>query len=436
MATNETRPPRLLMSAYQCGPGMGSVSQIGWEWYSRAARRVPVTLVTHVRNRQALESNGAPLPGSEVIYVDTEWFAGPLYRFAKMLFPNSEHAVFLLSSLDFYVYDSAALRLLRRRLRDNGSDPDPWDLVHCPTPVSPSAATVLHRLGLPTVLGPVNGGLRSPTMFPEFMKQDSSWLYPVRNLGRVLDWLRGSTRRAARILVATRATRAWYPSRHQAQCRFMLENAVDLELFPPQPWPAPPGPEQPLSVLFVGRLLPFKALPLLLRAIKRLRDEGRAVEATIVGEGSMRSAWEQESQDLGLGPQVRFVGSQPLAEVHRFMDRAHVFCLPSIRESGGAVLLEAMASSRPVIAVDYGGPAEIVDDEVGRKIPASGNEVVIDGIRDALLDVFADPEAWRKRGEAGRRRVEERYSWDAKVMQALNLYQELLSQHGGRCKAL
>ncbi|MGD9299603.1 MAG: glycosyltransferase family 4 protein, partial [Thiohalocapsa sp.] len=80
------------MSAYQCGPGMGSVSQIGWEWYSRTAARVPVTLLTHVRNRKALEARGAPLAGSEIIYVDTEWFAGPLYRFAKKLFPNSEHA--------------------------------------------------------------------------------------------------------------------------------------------------------------------------------------------------------------------------------------------------------------------------------------------------------------------------------------------------------
>ena len=94
--------PRLLLSAYQCGPGMGSVSQIGWEWYSRLAQRIPVTLLTHIRNRQALEAAGAPLGESRVQYVDTEWIAGPLYRFASRLFPNSQHSVFLISSLDYY----------------------------------------------------------------------------------------------------------------------------------------------------------------------------------------------------------------------------------------------------------------------------------------------------------------------------------------------
>ena len=52
---------RVLLSAYQCGPGMGSVSQIGWEWYSRLARRTSVTLFTHIRNRPALEAAGGTL---------------------------------------------------------------------------------------------------------------------------------------------------------------------------------------------------------------------------------------------------------------------------------------------------------------------------------------------------------------------------------------
>ena len=64
LSTHRPGPPAnppLILSAYQCGPGMGSVSQIGWEWYSRLAGRLPLTLVTHSRNRAALEKAGAPL---------------------------------------------------------------------------------------------------------------------------------------------------------------------------------------------------------------------------------------------------------------------------------------------------------------------------------------------------------------------------------------
>ncbi len=415
--------PRVLMSAYQCGPGMGSVSQIGWEWYHRVAARTPLTLVTHVRNRDALEAAGAPVNGSDIVYIDTEWFASPLYRVASKLFPRSQHAVFMLSSLDFYVFDHAALGELRRRQAGGGR----WDVLHAPTPVSPVAASVLHRLGIPTILGPLNGGLASPDCFPEFMKQDAAWLYPLRNAGRLLDWKAGSTRHAARILTATAATRDWYPRRYRGRCTSMLENAVDLDRFPAKPWPAPPGPGVPLRILFVGRLVPFKAIPLLLRAMGRLGTDPDC-RLTVVGEGPMLETWRDESRRLGIGDRVEFAGARPLDEVGRFMDEAHVFCLPSVRESGGAVLLEAMSSARPVIALDYGGPAELVDDAVGCKVPATGNEAAIDGIAAALRDLRDNPDAWRRRGLAGRERVVARYSWDAKIDAAVALYREITTQ--------
>ncbi|QXP83979.1 glycosyltransferase [Methylococcus sp. ANG] len=412
---------RLLLSAYQCAPGMGSVSQIGWEWYSRLAGRLPLTLVTHVRNRKALEAAGAPLPGTDVVYVDTEWFAGPLYRLASRLFPRSEHPVFLISSLDFFVYDRTALRMLLR-LREEGKN---WDLVHQPTPVSPLAATTLHRLGAPLILGPWNGGLKSPTNFPEIMAAESGWLYPVRRLGRLADRLLGSGRNARLILTANAATRADVPSRYRGKCRDMLENGVDLEVFRAAPWPESPGNGRPLRILFVGRLLPFKGVAMLLEAVARV-CAGSPVHLAVAGAGPEENALRQRAGELGITGHVEFLGPLPHAEVARRLAESHVFCLPSIRESGGAVLLEAMAAARPVVALDYGGPSEIVDGEVGALVPATGWKPVVEGLAGIFEDVFRDPEGWRRRGQAGRQRVEQRYSWPAKIDAALSLYRECL----------
>ncbi len=69
---------KVLLSAYQCGAGMGSVSQIGWEWCARLAQCVDLTLVTHIRNQPAIEAQRAQLGATEIIYINTEWFAGPL----------------------------------------------------------------------------------------------------------------------------------------------------------------------------------------------------------------------------------------------------------------------------------------------------------------------------------------------------------------------
>ena len=417
---------RVLLVAYQCGPGMGSVSQIGWEWYSRLAQRDQVTLVTHVRNRAALQAAGAPLAGSEVIYIDTEWFAGPLYRVARRLFPRSEHTVFLITSLDFFVFDRSAYRQLKARLA--AADRPLWDVIHRVTPVTLAAPTWLGHLGIPTMIGPLNSGLQDPPGFTSLMRQEFTWLVKLREFGRWFDGLIGSTRRAARVLVATRATQDGVPRRHRQRCRFMLENGVELSRFEATPWPAAPSADRPLQVLFVGRLIPVKALSLLIDAVARLHREGRAVRLTVVGDGPMRAAWQAQAQALGAPELVRFVGALPLDEVAAHMRQCHVFCLPSLRESGGAVLLEAMASARPVIAIAFGGPAELVDDTVGTLIEPVSPEQVTQGLAAKLQDVIDRPERWAARGRQGRLKVEQHYSWDAKVASSAALYDEIVNE--------
>jgi glycosyltransferase involved in cell wall biosynthesis len=413
--------PRVLLSAYQCGPGLGSVSQIGWEWYSRLAQHTPVTLLTHVRNREALSKAGAPLPGTEVHYIDTEWFAGPLYRFASRLFPTSRHSVFLLSSLDFFVFDHYALKLLRNGLDGRHR----FDLVHAVTPVSPVAATRLHQLKLPLVVGPWNGGLSSPATFPEIMSQDSAWIYRIRDLGKLLDRVLGTSRRASLILSATRFTDESIPLRARTTCVRMLENGVDLEMFHPAMGVRPPSLSEPLRIVFVGRLLPMKGVPMLLEAVARVHKEF-PVHLTIVGDGPLRTQWEVEARAHRVIEICRFTGNLPLPEVAAAMRAAHVFCLPSVRESGGAVLLEAMASGVPILAVNYGGPAEVIDHAVGRPLSCAGPERLVEDMVSAFRDIVRDPEAWRQRGLVGRRRAEEQYGWDAKINSALELYASVL----------
>jgi glycosyltransferase involved in cell wall biosynthesis len=414
---------RVLLSAYQCAPDFGSVSRIGWEWYTGLARRVPVTLVTHSRHRAALENAGAPVAGSDIVFVDTEWFGGPLYRLARKLFPKSQHAVFLLSSLDYFVWDRQAVRRLRE-LQKLGAT---WSIVHAVTPVSPIAATCLHRLGLPVVLGPWNGGLSSPSAFREIMTQDAAWLYRLRGLGALAGRLSGTTRHAAVILSATRATDDALAPNARSKVIRMIENGVDLGVFYPADWPAPPTLSRSLDIVFAGRLVPCKGLPLLFDALSSLKGEV-PFQLTVIGDGPMRREWERDGASRGFDGAVRFLGNVPLRAVADAMRAAHVFCLPSVRESGGAVLLEAMACQRPVIAIAHGGPAELVDSAVGVPVPPDGPAEVVRSMADAFRDILRRPEVWKQRGEEGRRRAVEQFSWDAKIEQGLALYRRLLAQ--------
>jgi len=411
----------IVLAAYQCAPGQGSVSQIGWEWYHRLARRRPVLLVTHVRNQQHIEAARENPCNADILYIDTEWFAGPLFRLARRLFPRSEHGVFLIASLDFFLFDWLALRALRRRLRAGKR----VSLVHVVTPVTLAAPSALHRLGLPLVRGPLNCGLQSPRGFARQLRDESPWLIRLRELPRLLDGLIGATRNARLLLTATRATRLDVPGRHRAKTRMMLENGIALEHFPAAPWPQAPGPGKPLRVLFVGRMIALKGVDMLLEAVSRLEHRGVPVELTLVGEGPAREDWERQARSLGLADLVRFTGALAREDVHRAMCASHVFCLPSVRESGGAVLLEAMATARPVIALDHGGPAELVDDAVGRAIRLQDPGQVIVDLERTLAEVVAEPGAWAERGARGRTRVERRYTWEGKITAMEEIYEQL-----------
>ncbi|RKZ44738.1 MAG: glycosyltransferase family 4 protein [Gammaproteobacteria bacterium] len=415
--------PHVLLSAYDCAPNKGSVSKIGWQWYFRLVQRTQVTLITHIRNREDLIEVGAPLANSKIIFIDTEWFAKPLYHLANKLFPVSEHARTLFMSPDFYLYDWLAVRQLKAQLKTGNA---PWDIIHAVTPVSPIAATRLHVLKRPVVLGPWNGGLKNPPEFPEIMRENSAWLYPIRYFGYLIDFLVGSTRHASAILTATKATRKSIPTRYHSRCRFMLENGIDLELFTPAPWPLPPSRTQPLHIIFIGRFQPFKGLPMLFEAIARLKDQ-LPIKLTIIGEGSLWEKWENQTKKLQINHLINWYGPASHTQIVEQLHAAHVLCLPSVRESGGGVLLEAMACARPVLTIQYGGPAEIVDDSVGCTIPPKGGaSAVTTALVNCLSDIFQHPALWRQRGLVGRQRAEHLYGWEVKINEVLALYQELL----------
>lgn len=413
--------PRVLLSAYQCSPQGGSVSHIGWQWYSRLAKRVPVTLVTHIRNRTALLEAGIPLYDSEVIFIDTERFTGHLYRFVCWLFPHTEYPVSLFTSVDFYFYDWIAVSQLKKRQQLG----ETWDIVHQVTPVSPKSATRLHTLHHPTILGPWNGGLTLSWAFPKVILQDLNWLYPIRYLGHLVDLVLRSTHCAALILTATQATLNNIPTRYHPRCKFFLENGVDLTTFTPAPWPLPPSDTEPLRIVFVGRLVAFKGLPMLLEAIAQYPQP---IQLTVVGEGPLKQSWQALTEQLGITALVTWCGNANAREVVEHLHAVHVLCLPSVRESGGAVLLEAMACARPIIAIRYGGPAELIDNEVGHLIASNGSKAVITALVNCFYDIVAHPEQWRQRGEKGRQRAEKLYGWEERIVEMLKIYQHLLQE--------
>jgi glycosyltransferase involved in cell wall biosynthesis len=129
---------------------------------------------------------------------------------------------------------------------------------------------------------------------------------------------------------------------------------------------------------------------------------------------------------LGISDRVKFLGGLPRPGVLGWMQRVDVLLHPSMRDSGGLVLMEAMAAGKPVVCLDLGGPGEIVTEECGFKIRPGAPKQVVADLAAALSRLAADPALCHKLGEAGRRRIRESFDWDERGRRMLELYEEVV----------
>ncbi len=111
-----------------------------------------------------------------------------------------------------------------------------------------------------------------------------------------------------------------------------------------------PAPRQPFTLLYVGRFYLRKRVDVLLRAASALRRDMPDLAVRIVGNGPCNGAWRKLAHELGLDGIVTWLGDVSRATLAAEYNRADAFCLPSVQEGFGIVLLEAMAAGKPIVA--------------------------------------------------------------------------------------
>lgn len=195
------------------------------------------------------------------------------------------------------------------------------------------------------------------------------------------------------------------------------------------------GPDERVTIVCVANILPYKRHDLLIRALKRLSksvspDRWRCL---LVGRiGGHGEVVRDLVRSNGLGDSVEFIGSVP--DVTPILHAADIGVLVSAEEGFSNSVLEAMASSLPVIVTDVGGNAEAVVHGVTGIVVAPDDEA---GIAEALAKLIDDCGMRERLGEAGQARVSEQFSIDATCDGYLALYRSALDPqrpqrgHGG-----
>ncbi len=166
--------------------------------------------------------------------------------------------------------------------------------------------------------------------------------------------------------------------------------------------------------------------------LEAFKDVVKQTPATleIMGSGPMRQRLEDQAKRDGLEGSVKFAGWMSQTDCAHVMAEADVFVLPSLYECGGAVVLEAMACGLPVIATNWGGPADYLDASCGILIdPVSPGEFVRK-LTEAMLELGRDGTARKAKGAAGRAKVIEQFDWQRKIDRMLEIYTQTIQRSG------
>ena len=177
--------------------------------------------------------------------------------------------------------------------------------------------------------------------------------------------------------------------------------------------------------LVAGRLIYRKGHMFLLDALERLPDEVD-YECRIVGTGPQyRKIHERCIRSKKLSKHVVLIGAVNYSKMREEYDRANVLVMPSIRETTGSVLLEAMSNGLPVITMDKFGAALILDESMGWLYNGVSKNDYINNLADALLNAITHPQEVLQRGSRAREQSQA-FVWKKKIMQYQVLYRSVV----------
>ncbi|MFA7429333.1 MAG: glycosyltransferase family 4 protein [Rhodospirillaceae bacterium] len=389
----------ILVSAYACEPDRGSEPGQGWNWamaWAGMGHRVWVlTCRAHHEDTIRKSLSTKPLPPEladrvRFIFHDPAGWPGPGYDTPRFVRSH------------YLAWQWTVRKVARRLHAEHG-----FDLVHHVSWGVIRQPSFLGNLGAPLVFGPVGGGERTPWKLRRGFSAKGHVMEVLRDLlngaVRLDPMMRRTFAQASVILCKTSETAALVPKAYRAKTRVFLEVFADPAT---QTGARPTIAEGPLRVLYVGRLLHWKGAHLALEAFARLAAVDPDAHLTLVGKGPESARLHAQAAALGITNRIDWHEWLAQPELHALYAAHSVFLFPSLHDSSGNVVLEALGHGLPVVCLGLGGPKEMVDETCGRVIPADHHTVeeVVAGLGEALIDLRAHPAllASLSRGAAAR----------------------------------
>ena len=397
-----------LISAYSVNPYKGSEDSIGWNWvlqyeknYKKGDRIILLTKKFNEKDtRRGLKEFN--IQHVELVIVDVpnalNWFREKHSAFHHMYYILWQHWAWL------WVKHSGIR----------------FDVIHHVTMNDYRIPSELYKAkGAKVIWGPMGGAQVTPrplkvyeknqlvASFREFVNKSCSWNPFYKK--------------------ALRSYYKIYCINNETQKQISRIVGKDVPLMPElalrdeyKNLPIRKGKNDILKIVFVGRLIGKKGIAFLVDALS-LMPTDMDWELLIFGDGDDRALIEKQIADSGIGKKVKLMGNRPLNQIAEAYQQADVFVLPSLRETSGNVLLEAMAYAVPIVAFDTSFCRLLKEVDCGVFI---NTEQALDNIKEdyckAIVTLGQDKELAKQMGLNGYKYVNSKLTWDEKYRIIVN----------------
>jgi glycosyltransferase involved in cell wall biosynthesis len=397
---------KILLSAYACEPNKGSEPEVGWQWALTLSKRGhQVYVVTRKNNKKNIDRYLKVNKSSNLhfIYFD---YPNWILKIIKGKSNANAYLYILLWQIGIYFTVKPYLNKIK------------FDFIHHVTFVSLRFPSFLCLYNIPFIYGPLAGGeiiphnLRKKFSFKvkinEFLR-DLSNLYirlsPLVNLTLL---------RAQKIYVTSQETKRLLHKKYHHKTRIILgigiNNSKILRLNYSKK-------SKIFKICFVGNLQYLKGILILINIISKLIEKNMNIHLSIAGDGPQKFELIKIVEKLNIRNYITFLGKIKKNEIDDLYKNSDLLLFPSLRDSGGMVVLEAMFHGLPAAVLNLGGPGRIVNNKCGIKInlgQKNEDEVALELTRK-IIKFIMNPNIQKIKKKESLRRVE-KFSWYKKMI--------------------
>jgi len=411
MIAEESKRAKVLLSCYACEPNQGSEPGVGWNWTRELSKENDLVVVTRANNQGVIEKHLSELSGRDIEFV--------YYDLPQWLLALKKWGI-INTSLYYAIWQRGIKRKMNVRMPE-------FDIVHhmtfnmflCPGYWRPKHAKL--------ILGPLGGGSCVSGGYLSLFG-GKAWIQCIRKkIVESWQWvpqLKKTFDRAHLILCANEDTFNLLKPNYLNKCRLHLETGFDQDKIRKESSCS----KDNSHFVQVGSIEPRKGWKLTLAAVKILMNEHGIgdIHVNFIGAGPEYQAAIDMAEQLGLSENITFHGNKSLRETQEVLSQARALLFPSVRDTSGNVVLEAMSQGVPVICLNHQGVKEMTDNECAIQIKPENISQTVRDMSSAMKKLYNDEIMARKMGDAGIRRIRKCYTWSAKQEFMKNVYESVL----------